>query len=401
MAAVAGSKGRLSICADERATLQKDVVAGLLAGRFDAVQAASTLVNSACIREVGVDTNMICNLACRYCYLQDRKEAKGSVPLDVLERKLSEMIPRGTKLFAFIGKEPLADERAPSLLRKLAMLRNASGQTFRTGMVTNGTLMERWIDHLVDADLSYLDISVDGLGDFENRLRGEGIASRIHGGIEAVVRSPLRERFATASVLTHANIDSYARFVTEMFDRGVVTCFASPVLRFAMSNEVSDLAVGMERIWRLADEISTATQTAAADNQVIIDLPYKYTWSLLRSRSFSISELSEDQYEAIYWNIRGSNIYIKLNPFSYSFWRALRITHDGHVITNMDLAAHADYAEVSRPLQDAGGLGEIDHAFARDFLAGFITRHDRGDVGDLHERDLLTQFQMSRVNCAA
>jgi len=391
MAAVAGSKGRIAKRETGARGPQLAVVAGLLEGRLDAEGAAHVLLDNAALREVGVDTNMICNLSCSYCYLSDRKLEAGSVPVDFLATWLARLAHGGTKLIAFIGKEPLADDRAIQLLERLDAMRLDGQQCFRTGMVTNGTLVRRWLRRLEESGISYLDISVDGLSDRENRLRGPSLSRRILEGVDAIVGSSLRSRFATATVLTSASCANYPAFVEQMFGRGVPTCFASPVLRFAMSNEVSASAVSLDELLALAERLRGITGPHG-DEQVIIDLPYKYSWALLSSRFVPIADVEEDAHEALFWRMPGSMVHIKLNPFPFSYWRALRVTHDGNVILNMDLAAHPEYSRVSTP------LGQVDrHVFVRERPSGFailtdaIARLIVANPGSLHERDLAGQ----------
>jgi hypothetical protein len=401
MAAVAGSKGRLAFAVDARPSLQMSLVADLLDGRLTSAVSATTLMQSANLREVGVDTNMICNLKCQYCYLDDRAEAKGTVPVDTLTERFSALALSGTKLFAFIGKEPLSDDRAVRVAEALNVFRRG-GPTFRTGMVTNGTLVERWIDRLVDADLSYIDISIDGLTDDENRLRGRSVSDRVRSGVRAILSSPLGDRFATATVLTEASLNAYPAFVSAMFDEGVPTCFSSPVLRFAMSNDVAAFAVSLEKTLRLVDALAEATLSAAPGTQVILDLPYRYSWALLTSGRIAARDIAEDQFEALYWRHGASNVFLKLNPFPYSYWRALRVTHDGKAIVNMDLAAHADYGVSAVDFDRVNasllpGLAAIGVPFLKDF----IDRHLAPTTAPVFERGLAAQYGRQRILDAA
>lgn len=401
MAAVAGSKGRLEPRRGPAPGVQIETVKLLLDGRSTPSQAASTLIASAALREIGIDTNMVCNLACQYCYLSDRREAQGSVPLDNLLSWCEAHVRGGVKLLAFIGKEPLADPRAVTMLEGLQSLRVAHGHRFRTGMVTNGTLVTRWLDRLEASGISYLDISIDGLGNHENALRGDGVSARILAGIDTVSRSTLRPRFATATVLTACSALGYGDLVGDMFARGVVTCFASPVLRFALSNAVSDWALDIDDLWRTVDRL-VRIEGSSEGEQIIIDLPYKYSWALLRANKIPPAEIEEDAYEALYWQIPASSVFIKLNPFPYSYWRALRLTHDGEAVLDMDLAAHPDYRTAAIPMTAVGtDIFSRVRQTGMAALTDAITRFAIGDLGDLHERDLGGQHLRNALRLAA
>ena len=401
MAAVAGSKGRLEIRQEQLPGVQMRVVEALLDNSLSASVAADVLLTHAALREVGIDTNMICNLACRYCYLEDRPSGKGTIPVGALEATLQNLAEDDVKLFAFIGKEPLSDSRAVRLLTSLNTVRS-DGRQFRTGMVTNGTLVHRWLDKLIDANLSYLDVSIDGLGPVENELRGADVAEKIMSGVKLAVNSALQDRFATATVLTHKSLQGYPVFVEEMFGIGVKTCFSSPVLRFAMSNDVADFAVSLEETWKLAEQLASR-HPFSIDRQIIIDLPYRYTWNLLKSGRISPSDVKEDNNEALYSNLQGSCVYIKLNPFPYSYWRALRITHDGKVILNMDLAAHVQYG-TNAPSFDAVRANVFENSVlaGQAVLKDFISRHmDEANVDSEFERNLAGQFERYQSLMAA
>ena len=182
-----------------------------------------------------------------------------------------------------------------------------------------------------------------------------------------------------------------------MFDRGVPTCFASPVLRFAMSNEVSDYAVSLEEIWHLAEDLSSAPYHSD-DQQILLDLPYRYTWELLKSGRIPVSEIQEDAHEALYWQFSGSHVYFKLNPFPFSYWRAMRITHDGTAVLNMDLAAHSAYNHSAphflsinqRTFQQmkAEAKGHLSQFLAQQMLQNSAT--------PVYERSLARQFDDHR-----
>lgn len=378
MAAVAGTKGR--ICTEEcsEQSFQMTLAKGLLEGSIKNSEAAHLLSKSAKIREVGVDTNMVCNIDCSYCYLTDRVESKGTADLDQLNLFLQHQVREGAKLIAFIGKEPLADQRATTSMAKLNRLR--PDYKFRTGMVTNGTLITRSIDALIEASPDYIDISIDGNEATNDALRGDGVYKRAVEGIDAILDSPLRKALSTTTVLWKESLEGFVEHVENMFEKGVQTCFGSPVLNFAVSNDSSDQAVSVEMVesllLRLANRFPQNTESAG--QQVMIDLPYKYTWAVLKSGLVPHSEVLEDRFEALFWRVPGSCVIVKLNPFSFSYFRAVRVTHDGTVIENMDLAAHENYRDGTRDLTRRLSVfcepdfSEVSSAFHNEFLEGHL-----------------------------
>lgn len=393
MAAVAGSKGKIDPANTNESSVQLPVVKGLLDGSLNTAAAAEVLVANAKMREIGVDTNMVCNLACSYCYLGDRTEEKGTLDLDALFASLRSAVNHDAKLIAFIGKEPLADTRALDIIKRLSHIRGAD-KKFRVGMVTNGTLVERRIDEILEADPCYIDISIDGISDLSNSLRGDDVTKAIRRGVDAIVESPLRQRFATASVLSTTNSSEFPEAVNRLFDTGVETCFASPILKFAMSKEVSGLAMSLKDVLILVEKLGSEVKQSADTHQIILDMPYKYTWDLLREGTIPVSEIKEDRFEAIYWRVSGTPIILKLNPFSFSYWRACRITHDGSVLFNMDLAAHKNYAATSVRIDEIADAFEMAGAErGPQFLHSFIDSHVYSDhTNDAHDRELSAQF---------
>jgi Radical SAM superfamily len=412
MAAVAGSKGRISatLTHSKRAT-HVSLLYGLIAGRSSVEETAKTIVSSAQLREIGIDTNMICNLDCRYCYLKKRPEAKGSLSADYWANRLVPLIYRGAKLIAFIGKEPLADQIALDVLHKLNELRK-DGLSFRTGMVTNGTLVPRQLDRLLSSGLSFLDVSLDHISEGLNALRGNGVASRARDSVEILDRviSPLCR--SVACVLHQKNIDGFGEMVEWVESLSQYNLFASPILDFTDSrSEIDPLSVSVLRIRRLIESVLDGIAQRKAshvwgDRQIIIDLPYSYSWSMLLDGTFDLDGIQEDEFAAHFVKpIADAPLYIKLNLLPLSYWRAARITHDGRIVEDMDLAAHAAYEQVSRPIteMDCTWLGSQSTArgvqHLTDFLHRYWTNHAFADR--ISDRFVSSQFDEHVAHLAA
>lgn len=364
MAAVAGSKGRISHRGDRRRGSNAHhvlLLSDMISGQVSTRDTAERVVASAYLRELGIDTNMICNLACNYCYLNNRPEEQASVSATTWSKVLVAAARQGVKLFAFIGKEPLADNTALDILHQLDQSRLSEGLNFRTGMVTNGTLVERHIKRIASANLSFLDISLDHVTDAGNSQRGKDLAAKVTDAIRALDSTAMMTNRSMASVMHSVNIDRFAENLEWIEKLENFSLFTSPVLDFTDSaGEIDPLSIPPSRVYELMDFAarsisSRRTQAKWAGRQVIFDLPYSYAWAAIRDGIFDLNDIEEDEYEAHFVQpYEGIPLFVKLNLLPLSYWRAARITHDGRILENMDLAAHAEYKQASRPLSAIG-----------------------------------------------
>lgn len=112
-----------------------------------------------------------CNLSCPFCYLKDglNQEEKDHLSLEEWEKVLSKL-PKHT-IIDITGAEPIAYSNFipfTRLLKKLGL---------RYSITTNGTLYNKdTADELVKNGLQVLMVSLDGLEDTHNKLRGNSKA---------------------------------------------------------------------------------------------------------------------------------------------------------------------------------------------------------------------------------
>lgn len=402
MAAVAGSKGRIHLADDLTPipSFQAELAGNLLAGKTTVSEVARLLLDHARLREVGIDTNMICNLSCKYCYLDDRDESKGRIDPKAWASYIEPLVGAGCKLVAFIGKEPLGDTIALDTIGRLNRL--PTRQSFRVGMVTNGTFIDRRIDQLADARLDYLDVSLDAVGAVNDELRGEGVFQRVSKNLKLYLATAPAHDFSVTSVLHKGSAERYVEFVDFLFSLGMKTAFGSPILKFTEKDPVSRFALNVGELRSLLEQLSaylsSISLTVRADRQIIIDLPYKYSWALLQSAGFDWKDINQDTYEAHYWRPDSAlPLYIKFNFFPMSYWRAIRVTHDGRVLENMDLAAHRLYRQESRPCSDTDNRWYFGRQslYHHEFLRDFVDQHARvtGHTLGVYDREVAAQLR--------
>ncbi len=123
-----------------------------------------------------------CNLKCIHCYAHATGEA-GRDELSTSEGKalIDDLAAYGSPVVLFSGGEPLV---RPDLLE---LARYAVDKGMRAVISTNGTLIDSKVaGELKQVGLSYVGVSLDGMGEVNDRFRGvKGSFVRALGGIKA------------------------------------------------------------------------------------------------------------------------------------------------------------------------------------------------------------------------
>jgi len=109
-----------------------------------------------------------CNLRCIHCYSSSRDEPfTGELSTAEAKRMIEDLSSFGVPVLLFSGGEPLMRDDLPELVAY------AGKKGIRPVISTNGTLLTREMAaKLSDAGLAYVGVSLDGLEETNDRLRG-------------------------------------------------------------------------------------------------------------------------------------------------------------------------------------------------------------------------------------
>ncbi len=123
--------------------------------------------------------NRRCNLRCEFC---EHWHHKDELPAEAVHSLIDQAPDVGVKLLVLTGGEPF-------LRRDLfEIIDRARAQEITVNITTNGTMLERRIRLLAAHPPHSLSVSIDGLDDTHDRLRGRpGTAGRAWKGIERVL----------------------------------------------------------------------------------------------------------------------------------------------------------------------------------------------------------------------
>jgi radical SAM protein with 4Fe4S-binding SPASM domain len=171
-----------------------------------------------------------CNLRCRMCYewgdhgAYHDKKALHRLDINVVEKVIEDCTP-GRPLYDLYGGEPLLYRDIWAVLQAI---RRAGS---RAQMPTNGTLLAKSAERLVEAGLHRIWVSLDGPPEINDRQRGPGVFTRAVEGIDRLqavrrrrgVRYPL---IGINTVVTPLNYRHLKTFFFEALDLTKVDCIS-------------------------------------------------------------------------------------------------------------------------------------------------------------------------------
>lgn len=181
--------GFLEFCANE----------GLLSLTSKA-RAAKTTVgrqSGVSLRYLLVSITTKCNLKCRHCYLGDVRAS--DMPLDVFEKVVEEFSQMGGIRMLISGGEPTLHPEFESFNNIL------TDKPFRKVLLTNGTTLSD--KHLPTLAFDEIQISIDGLANAHDWLRGKDAFAAAINGMEAVRRAGIDLSIAT--MIHKNNLDDF------------------------------------------------------------------------------------------------------------------------------------------------------------------------------------------------
>ncbi len=245
-------------------------------------------------------------------------------------------------LIAIVGKEPFADDRGIRVLRHLHA-RREEGQNFRYGVVTNGTLLERYIDELPPT-ISYVDVSLDGAEGKTDAMRGSGVYAKATQAIKELVK---RGRDVWISSVMYADaltpkdtVDFMYRIASET---GCKKFYLSPVRNF--TGRLEQMLVSFRRIREMQQLIADSVLDTSIVERVILDHPYESVWRDYFAQTSSQSQsrlelLKIDRFGNVLHQLSQA-CFRKLDVFPHGPWGTCRVDARGEYLSDVEARTFA------------------------------------------------------------
>jgi len=188
-----------------------------------------------------------CNLRCLHCSIEESDE--GELTLEEGKRLIEDAAELGDVKFAFTGGEPL--------LRKdiYELISYASSFDMQIVMATNATLITREVARrLKDAGLERFGVSIDGVGDAHDKIRGvKGAFERAMRGLEAALAEDLSFQFH--SMVTSYNLDEIPRIIDLAEELGAYRIYFVYLIPMGRGKEIPDACIRLEENERFFEYI--------------------------------------------------------------------------------------------------------------------------------------------------
>lgn len=156
-----------------------------------------------------------CNLRCKHCFAEASGDMSSIIDQHQIQAKLEEMYTYGTFAVRFGGGEPLM---VPYLFD---LIKFCDSKHIAVDITTNGTLVsDDVLGKLQNAGLRELTISLDGLEETHDVIRGAGVFQR---SLDSIRKALTHEGITTsvAFTVTALNYNQIESFVEEMVNAGV------------------------------------------------------------------------------------------------------------------------------------------------------------------------------------
>ncbi len=169
------------------------------------------------IQLVGVKLTNVCNLKCYMCG-QNKTEQCYEISYDKLINVIKSIKEKNSKVIVFLwGGEPLLYYKIIPLLKFLRE------NKVKTIINTNGTELTKYADILVKYKVERLIISIDGIGDKHDEIRGaKGTYKKVIKGVKTINKlKGLRPIVSCNTVITSKNYFEVSEITSKLLEEGL------------------------------------------------------------------------------------------------------------------------------------------------------------------------------------
>lgn len=321
-----------------------NLMAGSIGGQFH-------LLPSNGLQVLSLVTNYKCNLSCRYCYLQPSHDnSKDNLNrgewLKLLGSVLSDLNP---SVISFAGKEVFLDQTSVDIFFDSVNLRDQLQHGIdktKIGIITNGTLIEKYRQKLIQRNPDYFDLSIDGVPEVHNGIRGRRAFQMLEPNLRWL-QDTFPGRIWILHTLLESNVRTLPAFIEFYDSKYNVQNFSIGFYR-PMPYTDQSLALTRDEYHEIVDSVIPRLSRIDLKRpvQLIIELDQSEE-ELLDTFTTSgwvdpVKPISSVAHEFD----NGMTLRLNVARVPVGLWRAVRISPEGYWISADDLMRVREYEKI-------------------------------------------------------
>jgi MoaA/NifB/PqqE/SkfB family radical SAM enzyme len=290
-----------------------------------------------------------CNLKCNHCYFGDIQPFSEPVSLEKWEIVLKEAVNLGVKHFHFSGKESFLDDRIFPVLNFLSIEKDVNNLFY--GVVSNGTSLSLGnYNEILSTNISYLEISIDGLKVFNDQIRGLGIydkISKLIDGIEYKFKLNL-----TSTIFENNNVELIS-MIDFFRQKGINKFNFAPILYYSPSKLNPTKSLSYQSMLNFISKCFDYVDRNNDDESLNIRIctTKQIAYDLFCCDSFLKKQIDEYIFngEKIIFQRNNKIVEISFPLLDIPFLNGIAITHDGYIISCADDIHYKNILDISLP----------------------------------------------------
>lgn len=225
---------------------------------------------------ITIDVTSKCNLRCKHCRVN---EIRYDMTLDEIEKvfnKLTDFKPRGVFIS---GGEPLIRDDIVEIVKKSKKLAPV------TILNTNSLLLtENKLKELIDSGLNYIQVSVDGIEEQHDYIRGKGTYKKTIEKMKLINEYSDQIKLHISSVVSQKNIDYMEEFARQILEIEKINVQILGFKRFIPNNVLKDTAaLGKDGLKKLYKNLELLQKKYNEKTTIVSDMPMKNVFNEKRA----------------------------------------------------------------------------------------------------------------------
>lgn len=225
---------------------------------------------------ITIDVTSKCNLRCKHCRVNEIGYDMTLYEIEEVFNKLTDFKPRGVFIS---GGEPLIRDDIVEIVKKSKKLAPV------TILNTNSLLLtENKLKELIDSGLNYIQVSVDGIEEQHDYIRGKGTYKKTIEKMKLINEYSDQIKLHISSVVSQKNIDYMEEFARQILEIEKINVQILGFKRFIPNNVLKDTAaLGKDGLKKLYKNLELLQKKYNEKTTIVSDMPMKNVFNEKRA----------------------------------------------------------------------------------------------------------------------